>query len=69
MPAGAQALFVDDYQQPQAFVLHDQLVGLQMHLEVTEDILQQMHAPQPSNVSVLTQNQQYLLQLLTKLFI
>lgn len=40
-----------------------------MHLEVTEDILQQMHAPQPSNVSVLTQNQQYLLQLLTKLFI
>lgn len=69
MPAGAQALFVDDHQQPQAFVLHDQLVGLQMHLEVTEDILQQMHAPQPSNVSVLTQNQQYLLQLLTKLFI
>lgn len=69
LPAGAQALFVDDHHIPQAFVLHNQLVGLQMHLEVTENILQQMHVPQPSNISILEQNHQYLTQLLTKLFI
>lgn len=69
LPAGAQSLFVDDCQKPQAFTLHEQLVGLQMHFEVTNDILQQMHVPQPINSSVLPRNQQYLRQLLTKLFI